>query len=287
MDVPNRFQLLSLLIDSPINEDQEAFIFKNMSGLEKIGIRALEKMREPQDPLSIKTTLKRACEGQLHYLTDEQRKNVRDAHLWCVLQACFIGSFCCFWPGLLENTLVEVYETDGVFDAYWMCNKVMGDPRAPMYANLSLPANPGAWGTRVVDQCRPGLCASVPDGIHHPDNISDYLAVGGNFAMGGNWTDGDGPCPLKGIPPQQHCDDACTALPQTHLRDQNAVMMFWIINVIGIVTGIVFELTGLMFTAVRSAVLVSKHIDLRLTPLNADRAFVANMLVRAAFEIGT
>ena len=32
--------------------------------------------------------------------------------------------------------------------------------------------------------------------------------------------------------------------------------------------------------------MVSKAIDLRLVPLNAERAFVAKMLVRAALEIG-
>merc|ERR1719272_1359132 len=44
MDVPNRFQLLSLLIDSPINEEEEALIFNKLTGLEKAGIKMLEKM---------------------------------------------------------------------------------------------------------------------------------------------------------------------------------------------------------------------------------------------------
>ena len=35
MEVPNRFELLSLLIDSPINEDQEKLIFDKLTGLEK------------------------------------------------------------------------------------------------------------------------------------------------------------------------------------------------------------------------------------------------------------
>eukprot|EP01043_Picozoa_sp_COSAG02_P077983 COSAG02_NODE_17340_length_1011_cov_1.100877_2_plen_75_part_00 len=55
----------------------------------------------------------------------------------------------------------------------------------------------------------------------------------------------------------------------------------------GIVLGIVFELALLSVTAIRSAVRVADSIDLRLVPLNEDRAFVANMLVRAAFEMGT
>ena len=55
---------------------------------------------------------------------------------------------------------------------------------------------------------------------------------------------------------------------------------------VGIVVGIVCEIFFLMSTAVRSAVMVSQAVDLRLVPLNAERAFVAKMLVRAAFEIG-
>ena len=49
MAVPNRFELLSLLIDSPINKDQEKLIFSKLTGLEKAGIRMLEKM--PEKPM--------------------------------------------------------------------------------------------------------------------------------------------------------------------------------------------------------------------------------------------
>ena len=38
MDVPNRFELLSLVIDSPINADQEHLIFHNMN---RVRVQAL------------------------------------------------------------------------------------------------------------------------------------------------------------------------------------------------------------------------------------------------------
>ena len=63
------------------------------------------------------------------------------------------------------------------------------------------------------------------------------------------------------------------------------MIWFWVLNIAGIGIGIVFELSLLMMTAVRSAVRVSYCLDLRLTPLNADRAKVAGMLVRTAFEL--
>lgn len=61
MDVPNRFQLLSLLIDSPINEDQEKLIFDKMDPLEQMGVKMLKKMKqEEQTRAQIRETLDQA-----------------------------------------------------------------------------------------------------------------------------------------------------------------------------------------------------------------------------------
>lgn len=88
-----------------------------------------------------------------------------------------------------------------------------------------------------------------------------------------------------GRAPEAVCDDVCTELPHTHSHDPDSVIMFWTFNILGIAIGIVCELTLLMYTAVRSAVKVAECLDLRLTPLNSDRSFVAKMLVRAAFDL--
>ena len=61
--------------------------------------------------------------------------------------------------------------------------------------------------------------------------------------------------------------------------------MALITSVCGFKIGIIFEIGLLIFTALRSAVKVSSAIDLRLTPLNADRAKVAGMLIRSVFEL--
>eukprot|EP01052_Picozoa_sp_SAG31_P000523 SAG31_NODE_15_length_37942_cov_32.078297_28_plen_645_part_00 len=287
MQVPNRFELLSLLIDSPINEDQEKLIFDNMTGLEKGGIRMLERMRKPMDPSGIRRVLEGACAGQLHYLTDTQRAAVNRTHLWCVLQACFIGMFFTLIPGMIENFLVYTLETDGIVDAYWTCPQTFGDPLDPEYANMSLPTlfDQDVHLSRNPHVCKAGLCVSIPQ------DVTEYWDLGGNAFLGGNWTDeSPGPCWLEGLPPntKRVCDHECSPLPQTfgHPDGRKKLMEWWIINLIGIVIGIAFELSLLMYTAVRSSVRISWALDLRLTPLNADRAFVANMLVRAAFEMG-
>ena len=103
---------------------------------------------------------------------------------------------------------------------------------------------------------------------------------------GGDWFDNDRDCRKDLISGVESCDDICTPLLKTLDHNREAMAMFWALNTCGIVLGIAFELSLLMYTAVRSAVRVSWALDLRLTPLNQDRAFVANMLVRAAFELG-
>jgi Ca2+-binding EF-hand superfamily protein len=279
LDVPNRFMLLSLLIDTPINEEQEALIYGKMAGLEKWGVKLLEKMRRPKmERLEIQKMLGQACTGQLHYLTEEQRTRVGRLHRSCVLQACLIAMVFTGLPGLWENFLVYTYETDGAVDAYWTCAATVGDPSAPPWEGNA----PSGTGNLTLQHCPYGLCTSIPP------NATEFLAI---RAAGGAWDDGDGPCPLVGA-----CDArgmGCTPLLKTVLtRDgglreggEGAVLAFWVLNVAGIVLGIAFELSLLMYTALRSAVKVSAAIDLRLTPLNADRAKVAGMLIRTVFEL--
>jgi hypothetical protein len=120
-----------------------------------------------------------------------------------------------------------------------------------------------------IGQCLPGTCTA------YPKNVTAYLAMGGNAFMGGNWT--------------FELDDwesECVPLLDTPLRDEEVWATFMVMNLSMVVLMIVFELLGLMLTALRSAVKVSKALDLRLTPLNNDRSFVAAMLVRCVFELG-
>ena len=299
MDVPNRFQLLSLLIDTPINEDQEALIFSKMGFLEKSGIKLLRKMElPPQTKPQIRAVLDTACNGKLHMLTDVQRTKVNSTHFACVFQAFMIAVTTCGAAGAWENYMSIVWGTDGAVDTYFSCPDTfvdMEDPESPYY-NLSLPANPGPWNPDVTwdtnagdgpftnfepvkaqgwqpantdYQCMPGMCAA------YPRNITNYLLLGGNARRGGNWT-----------PAMDGWDGECVPLQQTATRDHEALMSFMVTNLTGMVLMIVFELLGLMLTALRSAVKVSIALDLRLTPLNEDRAFVANMLVRSVFELG-
>lgn len=64
------------------------------------------------------------------------------------------------------------------------------------------------------------------------------------------------------------------------------VSMFWSFNggALGICTGL--EILGLYYFGLLNAVMVANCIDMRLLPMNRDRAAVAQSLIRAALELG-
>jgi hypothetical protein len=161
-----RFQLLSLLIDPPINDEEEKRLLSKLTFLERIGVQLLERI--PPSREEIKAKLGVACAGGLHCLNEKQRKAVNRLHWSCVLQ---VGKHLIIQllaqlptqlsisnqnredlmqrksrlptcprpaasgrsarsgparPGLFENFLVWEYETDGVLDADWTCSARQG-----------------------------------------------------------------------------------------------------------------------------------------------------------------
>ena len=88
------------LIDTPINEDQEKLIFSKLSALEKWGLKMLAGMgKPPMERAEIKSMLQYACQGRLHFLTDEQRAAVDATHHNAVFQAFCIGTIFTLFPG--------------------------------------------------------------------------------------------------------------------------------------------------------------------------------------------
>jgi hypothetical protein len=276
-----------------------------MSGLEKFGINILRKVGQAEMSRAQRAqTVGAACDGKLHYLTDEQRSKVFWTHVSCVFQAWMIGLVCTAIPGLLESFWGITFETDGAVEAYWTCPGTENDP----WGEPSVFVAP--YDVLDLPTCPFGTCTSLPA------NITEYLAHGGHATNGGNWTNlatglvGDcgltdsADCIEANWAPQMSCaeetirwypclklregrdrDLNCSPLPATNIESERFVY-FTLLNFVGIGIGVGFEIFFLMSTAVRSAVLVSKNIDIKLTPLNEDRASVAKMLVRAVFDIG-
>lgn len=98
----------------------------------------------------IKEKLEMACSGRLHHLSDAQRKKLSSIHIGCVVQAFFIATIFTGIPGLFENFLVYTFKTDGVYDAYFTCNEIFGDPLTANWKKNE------TWSV-----CRPGYCTVV------------------------------------------------------------------------------------------------------------------------------
>lgn len=67
---------------------------------------------------------------------------------------------------------------------------------------------------------------------------------------------------------------------------QERFFLFWSINggALGICT--LAEIAGLYYWGMKNSVRVANKLDMRLLPLNRDRATVAQSLIRAALELG-
>ena len=61
---------------------------------------------------------------------------------------------------------------------------------------------------------------------------------------------------------------------------------FWSIDIVMVVLCLLFEVILLGIVAVRCSMLIAQEYSFRLVPLNAERAFVSNALIRACFEMG-
>ena len=75
-------------------------------------------------------------------------------------------------------------------------------------------------------------------------------------------------------------------MDHTNAKDQERFMIFWAVNggALGICT--LAEIAGLYYFGMKNSVRVANKLDMRLLPLNRDRATVAQSLIRAALELG-
>lgn len=70
------------------------------------------------------------------------------------------------------------------------------------------------------------------------------------------------------------------------LTAEATLVAFWTMNVLVLCVVAIAEIITLYYFAIKSAVMVAGCLNLRLVPLNKDRAFVAAALVRTALELG-
>ena len=70
------------------------------------------------------------------------------------------------------------------------------------------------------------------------------------------------------------------------LSQPSTLALFWGIDMPMVIICILIELVMLGMVAVRCSCMIASEYSFRLVPLNAERAFVSNALIRACFELG-
>lgn len=330
---PNKWELLSLLIDTPVREQEEKEILSKLDGLERMGIKMITRDLLPLDKERTRAVLDRAGKGELRKLDAGQIERMKSCKTRATLVSGLIGFLLTVAPCAVEDVLIAQLGVDGAKDRYDVCD---------LYSQIDWRANQTAEAPRMMHKLPEAVenfqflkCAVRPVNatLRHYDSVSKafrYYGVDTQLNDGDNpgdvfydsfkvqsmdtyydarayshtsW-DGEASC-LPGKTWQQeyaggnkercaNCE--CEICQCFHHVDgslggatsvaKNPIAVFWII--LGCVIGIniVFELALLMYVAVQYCVKVAWALDQRLVPLNADRAFVADSLVRAAFELG-
>eukprot|EP01043_Picozoa_sp_COSAG02_P005034 COSAG02_NODE_134_length_34593_cov_43.594886_20_plen_531_part_00 len=292
----NKFELLSLLIDTPVSTAEEELLLENLTGIEKMGIAMLKKDKLEHGELSkeqARKVLNKAGQGTLRELDEEQKERMQSLKVQMTALSALIGCIFTIAPCLVENILCAAIGVNGVKNTYFNCDQ------------LTVLEVQEVNGTRLYGM-------NVTDGV---DLEEDVLLLSCKITQNlGHWEGNtyfgyeyptryvDGP-PSRCMPGESWDPDAsiadrcmscecmaCSCVPHDDgklaLDMEHPLLVWWVILGIVIVVNIVFEIGLLMYYAVRFCVRVSWALDQRLVPLNADRAFVADSLVRAAFELG-
>ena len=331
VEQPNKWELLSLLVDTPVSEVEEAKILESLSALERMGIRMLKNDRVDMDKENMRAVLKRAGEGRLRHLNAEQISRMHSLKRTAWLLSAFIGFIMTVIPCAMENLLVMNLEVDGVKDRFDVCLPFSaiqwGEAAAADNVNASVGVGEEAtsfprmvypteaivknwellqcqirpWNSTEVGRQADAAAATSEwyDSVQIQPSVEYYDwrvyydsgAVGesGVCLPGATWADSD-----DKLAKCQVCEcEVCQCMHHVNgvpggVTDPtaNPIIRFWVVLGIAIGLNVVGEIALLMRTAVKYCTKVAWALDQRLVPLNSDRAFVADSLVRAAFELG-
>lgn len=359
---PNKWELLSLIIDTPISKAETKEILANMDAIEKFGISMI-KHEKPQKKSEMREILNRAGEGNLRKLSPEQVGKMSQIKRNATILSGMVGFVFTLIPCGAEMFLNKELMVDGVKDRFdqcqvysqinwdvnytametpymeyplpdavdnWMFLKCSVRPvnasivyyetdefleeyhHIPLYEGIQSTMGPGKDPTKVYyDSFKTQTYDDWYDKkLYSPENFK-FNAVclpGAKTAT----TDRNGVVSVRTQHEPLWSDEQldeygrnddkmrcskceCEICGCVHHVDgklggergaSNPILEFWIVMGLMIGINVVFEILLLMYVAVQFCVKVAWALDQRLVPLNSDRAFVADSLVRAAFELG-
>jgi hypothetical protein len=321
MDKPNKWEMLSLLIDTPVSAAEEQRILAGLDRIDKLGINMIKKQHSEMDREHMREVLTRAGEGKLRVLNEQQVDRMTSLKSSAILLSGLIGLICCIIPAYMENYLCEEFGVDGFKDTYWVCHEQSHrvtngtDFELDDWYEPSTPLDPDEMLCTTVHVNMTSCLGNyyddevvVIDKEKYDSGPPDYKFVNKDFYPRGLATEDkhrEGYRSVQFDPFVKKLDANYNSIKKicsncecwvcacvSHedgvidVAADNKLITWWVILGITIALNIVFELGFLMYYAVYYATRVAWAIDIRLHPLNADRAFVADSLVRAAFELG-
>ena len=269
-------QLMSMVLDTPVSLAEEKKILKTISFMERLGLSVLNKATKTGTAEEQQQLLVRAKEKKLHVMTEEQSKAIRKLHLSNVWICFMLGIVSAVITAIIENVLTHHMYTDGVFNTDACCGGLDGSVgTADDSCNLCEPpaadlkwTNPW-WGDEMDfaawEGCEYGYydCQSLACGDDHNTSICEVTPGTNNSIIAAECVADN--CPL------------------TSYHDH----LFFVIILLGSLgVCVAFEIGGMYYYSILNSAEVANAIDLKLVPINKDRAFVAASLVRAALELG-
>eukprot|EP01047_Picozoa_sp_COSAG01_P033950 COSAG01_NODE_2524_length_7505_cov_29.604915_5_plen_835_part_00 len=352
---PNPWDMLSLLIDTPVSEYETERLMNKLSWIERIGIRMLNSpaYKQPMNRDHMKNILKDTVAGKLHYLSKEKIKRMDRVWMHCVVQAALIGFVSTGITTPIENWATWRYRSDGLMDIDCICytrgcsvnpgslpipveNLAPGDVTIPGYnvfleerfadeynVNGTLvrhawslgPAAEAAWingdypqGGRlgrdgelyqVTDydrsDCRIGMpMMYIPAHLRATSTwenptVAQLKKYGRPIRSGGAQCERLPNLPADPRRTGSFLNSAATAegsqIDECFSTLKSAAW-FWLWVGPSILLCAGCEIAMLMYYGVMHSIRVAWALSYRLVPLNDDRAFLADSLVRAAFELG-
>ena len=307
---PNRWELLSLIIDTPVSEVEDARIYKSMSAIERVGVGMLRRKRVDMDMERVRLVMTKAATGALRKLDEQQMHKMTRLHRGAIITCAMIGFGFGAAAAIAENILCFFFAIDGFKDTYWICtvdSELDTDPNSTSFG-LYVPTFEGLANPDEM------LCSSIH--VNASTCANDFLDTAwvldaDDARLGGGYFPPGTKNPFeekqvnyfgwstlkKGSDSMVNICRACECvvcgcathapiIGRVEMGAENKQALFWAFLGPVLAVAVAMEIGTLLYFAMQYTTLVAWALDFRLAPLNKDRAFVAESLVRAAFELG-
>lgn len=323
---PCPWELISLLIDTPVSDRETKMIEKNLSAIERVGLKMVSRMQITMRREEVRNVLHEAVDGRLHHLTEDKIHRLNTVWTRNVLQALMVSFISTGISCPAENLFSYWFRSDGLVDVDCLCytrgcavnpGSLGIDEQDLSPGDVTIPGR--TWLSGECDDLFAGTESQQQQSCHRIDVFTDTTCTMGPNGL----RDSTCPCDLSQLFRDgngcnatclQHCGfipawgpspgteqsefwsavaegrpdsgQAPTFEPSDCYSSVQALTWFWIPLTVVLVVTIVMEFMALSYYGVMNSIQVAWALNYRLVPLNEDRAFLADSLVRGAMELG-